>query len=111
MAETPAQRAARERNLRKGNPRSYSNPPAEGAPRETAEDGRGSAEGAPRAPEGQTFKARPRSAEKAPRKPRAAPRARPRAAEGEQSTSAEGAPRAAPAKGGGFLSGLLDGLR
>jgi hypothetical protein len=92
MAETPAQRAARERNLRKGNPRSYSNGDAEEAP--------ATAEEAPRAAESQTFKARPRTAEKPPRKRRTPPRA----AEGR----AEEAPRASS---GGFFGGLLDGLR
>ncbi len=99
MAESPAQRAARERNLRLGNPRSYSQP-AEGAP-----------EKPPRAAEGETttFRARaPRAAApKTPRKPRAAPRARPRAPEGDPPA----APREPKSGGGGFFGGLLDGLR
>jgi hypothetical protein len=100
MPESPAQRAARERNLRKGNPRSYGARSAE----DNGEKPSSAAEGAPRAAEGETFKARPRGPAKAPRKQRASPRS----SEG----GASQAPRAAEsANSGGFFGGLLDGLR
>lgn len=98
MPESPAQRAARERNLRKGNPAAYKGgsqggsqgePPAE-PPAEPGE-------------ESTTFRARSAPAAKArkPKKRRVPPRA----------PAAEPAPPPAEKKsGGGFLSGLLEGF-
>jgi hypothetical protein len=106
MPETPAQRAARERNLRRGNPNSYSKP-AEGQstdpPRAAEAAGPPAAEGAAEGARGPAIRARPRAAEGAssapPRKKPAAPRAKP--------SAPESAPREKPP---GFFGGLADGL-
>jgi len=124
MPETPAQRAARERNLRLSNPGAYSKPPGEppgAAPGETTDPPGGApgapgenepvAPGAPGEPPGgtpgrPTFRARaPRAA---PRKPRAVP---PRAAQTREEPHAETPATAADTRpSGGLFGGLLDGL-
>jgi hypothetical protein len=111
--ETPAQRAARERNLAQGNPRAYTRAAEGGSP-----PAQGAAQGAPRgtpprapAPvaQGRTHVGRP----PAPRKRRVPPRApqgpRPEPAPREKPD----APRDPPARaqGGGLLGGLMDALR
>lgn len=92
MPETPAQRAARERNLSKGNPSAYKRKPAQGAepPAEPP---------AEPAPADDTFRARPRAPKKAPRAK--APRKKPAAAPASS-------PPPAPSGDGGFWQGLKD---
>lgn len=110
MPETPAQRAARERNLAKGNPRAYSR-----SSQDAAQEPPRAAQGAPRAEEATgttTFRARLRAkGAPTPKKRSSAPRTRPRATEG---TAESGLGQQADSRGGGgggFLGGLLDGFR
>jgi hypothetical protein len=86
--QTPAQKAASERNLRKGNPRAYQGP-AEPAPSPTPEPAK------PR-----TVRARAAPAKRTQPKPR---RAAPRAPATDE-------PAKQKKSGGGFLTGFLEGF-
>jgi hypothetical protein len=102
--QSPAQRAAAKRNLRKGNPQAFTKNSQEAprdsqeAPRDPPKDSQG-APGDP--PERQTVRVRrPPAAKAKPRKP-AARRVPPRAAPAEPAKRGDG---------GGFFGGLLKGF-
>jgi len=105
MPESTAQRKARERNLRKGNPAAYGAGALGGAedpPREEQNPAQGGAQEAPR-----TFRARAKGTPKGARTPK--PRKTPARAPGP----AQEPPRERPSAsqgGGGFLGGLLEGF-
>jgi hypothetical protein len=102
MPETPAQKAARERNLRKGNPSAYSRT-AQGEP---PEDPPETPRPAPGRSQGPAQGARTFRAKSAPRKTRKPPRAKAAAPRGPT----EDPPGPAKEKSPGFLGGLLEGL-
>jgi hypothetical protein len=99
---TPAQEAAAERNLQKGNPKSYSRRSAEEAPPKTPDS-------IEEVPSKDTYRARAAS-----RKPSKAAQGRSEGASRKTTAKPRSAPREAPraprGSSGGFWSGLLEGL-
>lgn len=109
MPESPAQRAARERNLSKGNPRAYKGGGSQGEPPDPpgkAQDNprpAPSQEAPPQSAPGDGYVRAKRSAKGAPKKPKES-RSRP-------ATPASAAPPPAPVSsgdGGGFFDGLRE---
>jgi hypothetical protein len=114
MPESPAQRAARERNLAKGNPRAYKSGSSQGEPSDPPRSAQGDTAPSQRVallpPPGSSEGGYVRAKASAKAPPRKRSKAKASSSRPATPTPAQAAPDQ-PAKTGGGGGGFLDGLR